>query len=59
MVPIIKDAPLELMKLVHPETDKEGAIEDIRIRQKHMLEAGLIRAPHLLARASQHAWGEV
>jgi hypothetical protein len=28
------------MQLVHPEADREGALEDTRIRQMHMLEGG-------------------
>ena len=27
------------MQLVHPEADREAALEDTRIRQMHMLEA--------------------
>jgi hypothetical protein len=47
------------MQLVRAEIDKEEVIKDSKIRQMHMLEAGLRRAPHLLVLASRHAWGEV
>jgi hypothetical protein len=47
------------MQLVHVEIEKEEVIKNTRIRQIHMLEAGLRRAPHLLVLASRHAWGEV
>ena len=47
------------MQLVHPEADREGALEDTRIRQIHMLDLGLRRASYFLVQPSRHAWGKV